>query len=144
MKITKNMFILLAVIFILTFVIVILNRQVPIIKPKCKGKKVKFNLPMPLANQHQDASVVQYINPMPKRINDKVRKNYAQDLDRQPLEREIMTLLPANEAIKANYKDWNVKGLEKELYASDMPLFNGKVDLVTPEINSNQRRINFY
>ena len=66
-------------------------------------------------------------------------------LDRQYLERENPSLLPANEIQQTNYKDWNTTA-EKEIYSSDAPLFNqqGPINLVTPDINSTQRRVNFY
>jgi hypothetical protein len=65
-------------------------------------------------------------------------------LDRQPLEREPPTLLPANETIKTYYKDWN--GLDNELYSIDAPLFaqSGSSQLVPPDLNSSHRRVNFY
>ena len=66
-------------------------------------------------------------------------------LDRQYLTRETPSLLPANEIQQTNYKDWNTTA-EKEIYSSDAPMFNqnGPINLVTPDINSTQRRVNFY
>jgi hypothetical protein len=74
------------------------------------------------------------------------------DLDRQPLDNESVSLLPANEIIAYNYKDWDVgnanggKAVEKELYAKGKPLFmqNGTPNLVPLDVNSEKRRINFY
>ena len=76
---------------------------------------------------------------------DSIKNNLQQTiLDRQPLERENPTLLPANESIQNSYKDWN--GLDNDLYSSDVPLFTSTNSSkpVPLDLNSNHRRVNFY
>ena len=70
-------------------------------------------------------------------------------LDRQPLIREPSELLPANEIIYTSaQKSWqpeNNTSPEKELYSNEAPLFaSADAPLVAPDLNSTQRRVNFY
>jgi len=70
-------------------------------------------------------------------------------VDRLPLVEENTHILPANEIVPMNYKDCNGKkgNVEKELYATDAPLFNemGPINLVPLDLNDgSHRRINFY
>ena len=70
-------------------------------------------------------------------------------VDRLPLVEENTHILPANEIVPMNYKDCNSKkgNVEKELYATDAPLFNemGPINLVPLDLNDgSHRRINFY
>ena len=70
-------------------------------------------------------------------------------LDRLPLNEEVAELIPANEVNINFHKDWQegcgTNG--NELYATDVPpLFDlqGPINLVAPDLNSSQRRVNFY
>jgi hypothetical protein len=67
----------------------------------------------------------------------------AEILDRLPLVREDPFILPANEVYKDSYKDCTTG--DDTLYSKDAPLFKAgdKTDLVAPNINSPQRRVNF-
>ena len=117
------------------------------------NNKKPYGVPLPQANTITDPNTLSVIRAMPDVPPDDNNVISAlPDLDRQRLEREIPTLLPANESIQTSYKDWNVGGsgttknsVEKELYANDAPLFTGgKNDLVPLDINGTQRRVNFY
>jgi hypothetical protein len=163
MKVTKKMVALLAGIFSLTLIIYFLTGA-----NVSKGKATKtaaiinniepIQLPQP--NSTPDVNVLQNIPPMPTTVqtDNSVISNLP-DLDRMPLDDESISLLPANEMIEYNYKDWYAgagaagacsgtaaEGVDKELYAKVKPLFNqtGKTELVPLDINSEKRRINFY
>jgi hypothetical protein len=114
-----------------------------------KNKNINpYGVPLPQANTVTRPNVLPLIKAMPiVPPDDNNRIANFPDLDRQRLERENLTLLPANEIIQSSYKDWNVGGtiIEKELYATDAPLFNGeKIKLVPLDINGTQRRVNFF
>ena len=70
-------------------------------------------------------------------------------LDRLPLNEEVAELIPANEVNINFHKDWQegCGSNGNELYATDVPpLFDlqGPINLVAPNLNSSQRRVNFY
>jgi len=73
-------------------------------------------------------------------------------LDRLPLNEEEPELIPANEIYTNFHKDWQTgcggsTEMDKELYANDVPpMFDlqGPINLVAPDLNSPQRRVNFY
>ena len=72
-------------------------------------------------------------------------------LDRPPLVEENPSIIPANELVQMNYKDWNSQvyadKVEKDFYTNDTPLFTemGPVNLVPLDVNATgHRRINFY
>ena len=114
-------------------------------------KQIKpYGVPLPQANSTPNPDTLPLIKAMPIVPAD---NNYSitafPDLDRQRLERENLTLLPANEIIQTSYKDWNVGNngtiIEKELYSSDAPLFKqAGAALVPLDVNGGQRRVNFY
>jgi hypothetical protein len=145
----KKTFGLLLVIVILTCTIYFVNKKTNIKHKKTKQPKINnYGVPLPLANTTIGADTLSYIKPMPTDVplDNNVIANYP-DLDRMYIEREIPSLLPANEEILTSYKDWTINGesVDKELYAKDSPLFNKeRVSLTPPDINGNQRRVNFY
>ena len=154
MKVTKKMIVFLAGIFLLMVTAVFYNYN----KSQTSSvslKNIQMNeLPLPQQNTRVDPNVLPTIPPMPSKVddNDVPIANFP-DLDRMPLDDETIALLPANESIANNYKDWygtNAIGsgasVDKELYAKVKPLFSqtGKVDLVPLDVNSEKRRINFY
>ena len=70
-------------------------------------------------------------------------------LDRLPLNEEVAELIPANEVNINFHKDWQegCGSNGNELYATDVPpLFDlqGPINLVAQDLNSSQRRVNFY
>ena len=155
MKVTKKMIVFLAGIFLLTLTAMFFNYN----KSETSSvslKNIQMNeLPLPEQNTRVDPNVLPTIPPMPSKVddNDVPIANFP-DLDRMPLDDETISLLPANESIANNYKDWyggniisgSVASVDKELYAKGNPLFSqtGKVDLVPLDVNSEKRRINFY
>jgi hypothetical protein len=64
-------------------------------------------------------------------------------VDREPLIREDPSIIPANEVYQTSYRDW--AGLDNTIYSKDVPLFNAgdKKKMDPPNINSQQRRVNF-
>ena len=122
-----------------------------------KQEQIKTcGVPLPQANSTPNPDAPPFIKAMP---NVPADINYTitafPDLDRQRLERENLTLLPANEIIQSSYKDWNVgnsgnsgtnkNNVEKELYSSDAPLFTNRANKLVPlDVNGGQRRVNFY
>ena len=157
MKVTKKMFALLAGIFTLTLIIYF-STQANVSKGRAKdaakADEIINNIEpiqLPQPNSTPDVNVLQNIPPMPTTVqtDNSVISNLP-DLDRMPLDDESISLLPANEMIEYNYKDWYAgasgAGVDKELYAKVKPLFNqtGKAELVPLDINSEKRRINFY
>ena len=123
--------------------------------PPLSGPKLNIQpILLPQPNTTPDVHVLPTIPPMPT-LNDMPPDNVIAnfpDLDRQPLDDESLSLLPANEMIAYNYKDWNVgnatggNAVEKELYAKGKPLFmqNGTLNIVPLDVNGEKRRINFY
>jgi len=160
MKVTKKMMVFLAGIFLLTLTAVFFNYKSQNTFAKnisLQNKQViQMNeLSLPQQNTRVDPNVLPTIPPMPSKVDDNnVPIANFPDLDRMPLDDETISLLPANESIANNYKDWyggndsNGSGtsVDKELYAKGNPLFSqtGKMDLVPLDINSEKRRINFY
>ena len=80
-------------------------------------------------------------------------------VDRMPLVEENTVIIAANEIVPMNYKDCQFKDqaaytgqeykdqVEKELYATDSPLFTemGPINLVPLDVNdSSHKRVNFY
>jgi len=79
-------------------------------------------------------------------------------VDRMPLVEENTVIIAANEIVPMNYKDCQCKDqgytgqeykdqVEKELYATDKPLFTemGPINLVPLDVNdSSHKRVNFY
>jgi len=72
-------------------------------------------------------------------------------VDRLPLVEENPVIVPANEIVQMNYKDYNEQvykdQTEKELYTKDTPLFGekGPTNLVPFDLNNDvHRRVNFY
>ena len=72
-------------------------------------------------------------------------------VDRLPLVEENPVIVPANEIVQMNYKDYNEQvykdQTEKELYTKDAPLFGekGPTHLVPFDLNNDvHRRVNFY
>jgi hypothetical protein len=109
-----------------------------------------YGVPLPQANSTPNPDTPPFIKAMPIVPAD---SNYTitafPDLDRKRLERENLTLLPANEIIQTSYKDWNVGNsgtiIEKELYSTLPPLFKqAGAALVPLDVNGTNRRINFY
>lgn len=161
MKVDKKVILFLAGIFTLTMICLIMKGTGADRKGARAGADAtgnnKFNInpiPLPQPNTTPDVNVLPTIPPMPTAscamsTNDIIANG--PDLDRTPLDDESISLLPANEMIQLNYKDWPATGtgtdnVDKELYASDKPLFNrtGKVDLVPLDVNGTNRRVNFY
>ena len=168
MKVEKKVILFLAGIFTLTMICLIMKMKGTGAdrkgaRPNKKGAGAvgnnKFNInpiPLPQPNTTPDVNVLPTIPPMPTAscamsTNDIIANG--PDLDRTPLDDESISLLPANEMIQLNYKDWPATGtgtstdnVDKELYANDKPLFNrtGKVDLVPLDVNGTNRRVNFY
>jgi len=154
MKVTKKMVVFITGIFLLTLTAIFYNYN----KSQTSSvslKNIQMNeLPLPQQNTRVDPNVLPTIPPMPSKVDDNnVPIANFPDLDRMPLDDETIALLPANESIANNYKDWygtNASGsgasVDKELYAKEKPLFSqtGKVDLVPLDVNSEKRRINFY
>ena len=124
-------------------------------------------IPLPQQNTRPDVNVLPTIPPMPTAADmhtDNVMIANFPDLDRMPLDTETIALLPANEMIANNYKDWYGAGasgagasgagasactgdsVDKELYANGKPLFDqtGKKELVPLDVNGEKRRVNFY
>ncbi len=146
---------LLLVIVILTCTIYFVSRKSNTYKlqhKKNKNKKINdYGVPLPQANTSPSPDAIPYVIAMPTQVplDSKIIANYP-DLDRMYLEREVPSLLPANEEILTSYKDWTINGtpVDKELYAKDAPLFNGQMKeggaLAPPNINGEQRRVNFY
>ena len=164
MKVTKNMVVFLACIFTLTVVVYLFTIKGArasdrrIMKNKGEAGADKFDIqqiPLPQANMTPDVNILPSIPPMPtaKAMNtqNNVIANFP-DLDRAPLDDESISLLPANEMIADNYKDWYGAGLvsgesvDKELYAKGKPLFNqtGKHEVIPLDVNGEKRRVNFY
>ena len=154
MKVTKIMIIFITGIFLLTLTAMFYNYKSKVTTESVTHIQMN-ELPLPQANARVDPNVLPTIPPMPsKTADDNVPIANFPDLDRMPLDDETISLLPANESIANNYKDWyggenalsSGASVDKELYANNKPLFNqtGKVDLVPLDINSEKRRINFY
>lgn len=161
MKVTKNMVVFLACIFTLTVVVYLFTIKGARASDKNKGQAGadKFDIhpiPLPQTNTTPDVNILPSIPPMPtaKAMNtqNNVIANFP-DLDRAPLDDESISLLPANEMIADNYKDWYGTGgvgtgesVDKELYAKGKPLFNqtGKHEVIPLDVNGEKRRVNFY
>ena len=156
MKVTKKMIVFLAGISLLTLTAVFFtyksqNTSAKNISLQNKQVIQMNELSLPQQNTRVDPNVLPTIPQMPSKVDDNVPIANFPDLDRMPLDNETISLLPANESIANNYKDWyggndsNV-GIDKELYAKGNPLFSqtGKMDLVPLDVNSEKRRINFY
>ena len=160
MKVTKKMIVFLTGIVFLTLTAVFFTYKS---QTATSAKNISLQnkqviqmneLPLPQQNTRVDPNVLPTIPPMPSKVDDNnVPIANFPDLDRMPLDDETIALLPANESIANNYKDWygtNAIGsgasVDKELYAKGKPLFSqtGKVDLVPLDVNSEKRRINFY
>jgi hypothetical protein len=158
MKVTKKMIVFLAGIFLLTLTAIFYNykSQSASSESSASLKSIQMTeLPLPQQNTRVDPNVLPTIPQMPSKVDDNnVPIANFPDLDRMPLDDETISLLPANESIANNYKDWyggnNISesgtSVDKELYAKGNPLFSqtGKVDLVPLDVNSEKRRINFY
>jgi hypothetical protein len=161
MKVDKKVILFLAGIFTLTMICLMKMKGTGADRKGAGATGTgnnKFNInpiPLPQANTTPDVNVLPTIPPMPSAscamsTNDIIANG--PDLDRTPLDDESISLLPANEMIQLNYKDWPATGgtstdnVDKELYASDKPMFNrtGKVDLVPLDVNGTNRRVNFY
>lgn len=145
---------LLLVIVVLTCSIYLVSKKSKTYKPtnkNSKNKKNTYGVPLPQANTSPNPSDIPYVISMPTQVplDSNVIGNYP-DLDRMYLEREVPSLLPANEEILTSYKDWEINGapVDKELYAKDAPLFNSQSQIgspvAPPDINGTQRRVNFY
>ena len=168
MKVTKKMVVFLAGIFLLTLTAYFFmykgsghkqrhgqKRQ----QGQGQGQGPQLNIqpiPLPQPNTTPDVNVLPTIPRMPTVRDmppDNVIANFP-DLDRQPLDDETLALLPANEMITYNYKEWDGGSgngsngsVDKELYAKGNPLFNqngAAAPLVPLDINGEKRRINFY
>jgi hypothetical protein len=158
MKVTKKMYALLAGIFILTVIFIFINRTGAKANknPSCGASATKFNIQpiaLPQAKTTPDVNILPSIPAMPTAREMQTQNNVIAnfpDLDRAPLDDESISLLPANEMIANNYKDWYGSGagasVDKELYAKGNPLFtpSDKAELVPPDVNSEKRRVNFY
>jgi len=162
MKVTKKMFAFLAGIFTLTLVVYFFTIKEARASGKIKnktGRAAKFNIqpiPLPQANTTPDVNILPTIPKMPSAAGMHTQNNVIAnfpDLDRAPLDDESISLLPANEMIADNYKDWYGSGgvgsgesVDKELYAKGKPLFNhtGKFEVVPLDVNGEKRRVNFY
>jgi hypothetical protein len=157
MKVTKKMVVLLAAIFLISLTAVFfMNKSVTAKNQRqeeMKSAERMNELPLPEANTEVDPNVLPTIPRMPTTVADNIPIANFPDLDRMPLDDETIELLPANESIASNYKDWyganaNMSGasVDKELYAVEKPLFNqsDRMELVPLDINSEKRRINFY
>ena len=157
MKITKKMVVVLASIFLITLAAIFFisqnqsNSVAVQHHPKSLTAQAMNELPLPLANARVDPTVLPAIPSMPAAVTPTIEMANFPDLDRMPLYNETIALLPANESIANNYKDWyesntNNVSVDKELYAKGKPLFSqtGKIDLVPLDVNSEKRRINFY
>jgi len=156
MKVTKKMILFLAGIFLLTLTAMFYNykkSQSATVSASLKNIQMS-ELPLPQQNTRVDPNVLPTIPSMPSKTDDNnVPIANFPDLDRMPLDDETISLLPANESIANNYKDWygtNAIGsgtsVDKELYAKGTPLFSqtDKVELIPLDVNSEKRRINFY
>ena len=153
MKITKKMVVVLASMFLITLAAIffISQNQTNSVAVQHHRKSLTAQamneLPLPLANARVDPTVLPAIPSMPAAVTPTIEMANFPDLDRMPLDNEPLSLVPANEAIATNYKDWHGSpAVDKELYAKAPPLFNqtGKIELVPLDVNSEQRRINFY
>jgi hypothetical protein len=164
MKVTKKMVVLLAAIFLIALTAVFfMNKSVTAKNQRqeeMKSAERMNELPLPEANTEVDPNFLPTIPRMPTTVADNIPIANFPDLDRMPLDDETIELLPANESIASNYKDWygaNAVGangvganantsVDKELYAVEKPLFNqsDRMELVPLDINSEKRRINFY
>jgi hypothetical protein len=157
MKVPKKALILLAGIFTITVVAYFLIIKTINRKETAAVAQPMIELPLPQANTKVNPDVLEMAPPMPKACDmtaDNMIANFP-DLDRAPLDDESLTLLPANEMIASNYKDWYVgavganevgagAAVDKELYAKGKPLFKPATPLVPLDVNDTKRRINFY
>lgn len=154
MKVTKKMVVLLATIFLITLTSVFfMNKSVTAKKQNQKEMNmapIMNELPLPQANTRVDPNTLPTIPPMPTVTNNAQMIASFPDLDRMPLDDETISLLPANESIANNYKDWYGANagasVDKELYAVEKPMFDqaNQTAIVPLDINSEKRRINFY
>ena len=164
MKVTKKMVVLLGSILILTAIVYGFTYvSSGAAKNIAATAAVMHELPLPQANTKVDPTVLQVAPPMLSEKDmspDNMIANFP-DLDRAPLDDENLSLIPANEIIDSNYKDWYVgavgangvgangvgtgAAVDKELYAKGKPLFNQtNVPLVPLDVNGTNRRVNFY
>ena len=148
----KNPIILLIVIAIITCIIYAIDASKKNTGNRAQKQIKPYGVPLPQANSTPNPSALPLIKAIP---NVPADINYTitafPDLDRQRLERENLTLLPANEIIQTSYKDWNVGtnnnsgNVEKELYSTLPPLFTNQASKLVPlDVNGTNRRINFY
>jgi hypothetical protein len=148
----KNPIILLIVIAIITCIIYVVDASKKNAGNRTQTQIKPYGVPLPQSNSTPNPSTLPLIKAMPHVPAD---INYTitafPDLDRQRLERENLTLLPANEIIQTSYKDWNVGtnnnsgNVEKELYSTLPPLFKQSGGALVPlDVNGTNRRINFY
>jgi hypothetical protein len=162
MKVTKKMVVLLGSILILTAIVYgftyVSSGAAKNIAATSATAAAMHELPLPQANTKVDPTVLQVAPPMLSEKDmspDNMIANFP-DLDRAPLDDENLSLIPANEIIDSNYKDWYVgavgangvgtgAAVDKELYAKGKPLFNQtNVPLVPLDVNGTNRRVNFY
>ena len=154
MTFPKKIVVVLAIIFSLTaiaYAIKNMNTANTSVAAGARASAKANELPLPQANTRPNPATLPTIPSMPAAANKGNAVEYYPeanypDLDRLPLARENNALLPANESLQTNYKDWDNANADNELYAKGNPLFNqqNKAALAPPDINSNQRRINFY
>jgi hypothetical protein len=155
MRSTKNIklvTVLLLIIVILTGVIYAIDKWK---KKSLKNNRDKryhraYSAPLPQANATPDPNILPFIKAMPTVAAVLTDTNITvatfPDLDRQRLEREPTTLLPANEETKFSYKEWpSVNSVDNELYSNVAPLFNQACSPLVPlDVNGAVRRVNFY
>ena len=113
-----------------------------------KRQKIKpYGVPLPQANSTPNPAISPFIKAMPNVPPDynNIIANFP-DLDRKRLERENVTLLPANQETQISYKEWlSGNSVEKDLYANLPPLFiQANSPLMPLDVNGEQRRVNFY
>ena len=145
----KTPIVLLLIIVLITSIIYVVDKGKKHVGTR-KQQNKPYGVSLPQVNSTPNPDILPLIKTMP---NVPADNNYTitafPDLDRQRLERENLTLLPANEIIQTSYKDWNVGNsgtiIEKELYSSDAPLFKQAAGALVPlDVNGVQRRVNFY
>ena len=157
MKVTKKLGLVLIGILFLTLIAYIFSnkssgeqKRQALAQEQALANQKANELSLPEPNRTPDVNVLPSIPEMPSACDISASNipiaNFP-DLDRQPLADQTLSLLPANEMLENNYKEWEGgKGSEKELYANTQPLFpmGGSADLVPLDVNAAKRRINFY
>lgn len=148
----KRIAVLLLCIAILTGIIYIVDRNAKKTVNARAGAQASnaYGVPLPKSKSTPNPDILPNIKVMsnvPPDYNNRIA--LGPDLDRQRLERESTTLLPANEETKLSYKEWlgvDDGSIDKELYANVAPLFANQSNgpLVPLDVNGSQRRINFY